>query len=239
MSADRSEILRNDPPAIGSEPVGPEPIRPGPIRPGQDGPGQDGTGQDSPGRANAKWVAELWLALLPRLHNLARRLGIAASDIEDLLQDVSLVALEKFPAEKFPADKCPADWHEGQVTGWLYRVTINRCHLRHRQARQQSLLQSKLQRELWAHTPLHSADESSRSAEAAVLQAETRALVQQQMQLLPAAHHEVLVLKYYAGFNAQQIAELLEIPSATVRTRLRQARLRLAEALEKLGFEYD
>ncbi len=214
MSADQSEELRNDPAPVGSD--------------------QSGSEQGDSERAGTRTVAELWGALRPRLHSLARRLGVGASDIEDLLQDVSVVALEKFPAEK-----CPGDWHEGQVTGWLYRVTINRCHLRHRQARQQSLLQSKLQRELWAHTPFDPVDESSRSAEAAVLQAETRALVQQQMQLLPAAHHEVLVLKYYAGFNAQQIAELLEVPSATVRTRLRQARLRLAEALEKLGFEYD
>lgn len=233
MSADQSEELRNDPAPVGSDQSSSEQ---GDSEQADSEQGDSEQGDSE--QAGTRTVAELWGALRPRLHNLARRLGVGASDIEDLLQDVSVVALEKFPAEK-----CPGDWHEGQVTGWLYRVTINRCHLRHRQARQQarqqSRLQSKLQRDLWAHTPFDSVDESSRSAEAAVLQGETRALVQQQMQLLPAAHHEVLVLKYYAGFNAQQIAELLEIPSATVRTRLRQARLRLAEALEKLGFEYE
>jgi RNA polymerase sigma-70 factor, ECF subfamily len=218
MSADQSEELRNDPAPIDSEHIGSEHI-------GSEHIGSEHIGAE---RAGVRSVAELWGALLPRLHHVARRLGIAAADIEDVLQDVSVVALEK----------CPADWNEGQVTGWMYRVTINRCHLRHRQSRQHALLQSKLQRELWAHTPFDSVDESSRSGEAAVLQAETRALVQQQLQLLPTVQHEVLVLKYYSGFNAQQIADLLNVPAATVRTRLRQARLRLAAALEQTGFEY-
>ncbi len=229
MSAEPSEELRNAPIH-----EGPVPERPVPERPVREGPVLEGPVLDAVSPSGSepraeRLSAELWVALLPRLRRVARSLGVAAADIEDVIQDVSMAALEK----------CPADWHEGQVTGWLYRVTINRCYLRHRQTRQHALRQSKLQQDLWASNPFGSGVEPFPSGETAALQAEARELVQRQLQLLPAVQHEVLVLKYYAGLNAQQIAELLEIPSGTVRTRLRQARLRLAEALEKLGFEHD
>lgn len=172
---------------------------------------------------------ELWLTLLPRLRSVARSLGVADVDIDDILQEVYVTALEK----------CRADWNAGYVTGWLYRVTINRCHLWHRQMGRQNRAQQNLALQLPAN---HGSDRSSQAGHAPsqpLIQAEDQSLVQEQLAQLAPAFQEVLVLKYFADYNAQQIAELLEIPPATVRTRLRQARLRLAAALEKTGFEYE
>jgi len=172
--------------------------------------------------------SEIWLSLLPRLRQVARRLGISPTDIEDVLQEVSVQAWQK----------CPADWNECQVSGWLYRVTINRCHLLHRQYQRQS----QAYRDLAALSPASQSVTDQAMGQSVVqplIHAEQQQMVQEQMRQLPVGLQEVLMLKYFANFNAAQIAELLEIPHATVRSRLRQARLRLAAALENTGFDYE
>ena len=48
-----------------------------------------------------------------------------------------------------------------------------------------------------------------------------------------------LVLRYFQNMNSSQIAEILEVADATVRTRLRQGRMKLAAELRKAGYEHD
>jgi len=46
-----------------------------------------------------------------------------------------------------------------------------------------------------------------------------------------------LVMKYYCGMNSSQISEVLEIKSGTIRKRLFQGRIILAEMLSKKGIK--
>lgn len=43
----------------------------------------------------------------------------------------------------------------------------------------------------------------------------------------------LVVLHYVEGFNAREISEILDIPAATVRTRLARAKRLLAEYIEE------
>ncbi len=48
---------------------------------------------------------------------------------------------------------------------------------------------------------------------------------------------EVLLLRYYMGYDAQEIAALLGIGTDAVRMRLSRARRRLKQKLEEDGYE--
>lgn len=56
---------------------------------------------------------------------------------------------------------------------------------------------------------------------------------------LPAELHVAIELYYWEGFTTVQIAEVLEIPEGTSRSRLRRARERLRELLEQRGVRSD
>ncbi len=54
---------------------------------------------------------------------------------------------------------------------------------------------------------------------------------------LTAGHRELLDLVYYHEKSMEEVAEILQIPEATVRTRMFYARKRMAELLKAEGLE--
>lgn len=67
---------------------------------------------------------------------------------------------------------------------------------------------------------------------AAVETEELRLRVRTALERLPAEQRRLLALRYWHGLSAADIARRLHLPDATVRTRLRRARLRLRRAPE-------
>ena len=57
------------------------------------------------------------------------------------------------------------------------------------------------------------------------------------MDALPDEHRSVVDLAYYHGRSVTEIGEILDIPVATVKTRMFYARKKLGEALQKAGYE--
>ena len=53
------------------------------------------------------------------------------------------------------------------------------------------------------------------------------------MELLPPEHRAVFILREYEGFDYQEIADVLEVPIGTVRSRLGRARAALREQLRE------
>jgi RNA polymerase sigma-70 factor (ECF subfamily) len=60
---------------------------------------------------------------------------------------------------------------------------------------------------------------------------ETQEVVQQAIESLPLPHRVVVVLFYLEGFSLKEIADVLEIPEGTVKSRLHYARESLKELL--------
>ncbi|MEL7338121.1 MAG: sigma-70 family RNA polymerase sigma factor, partial [Planctomycetota bacterium] len=86
----------------------------------------------------------------------------------------------------------------------------------------------------------HSLDEQtfglhsdSPTAETLAQQAEDAAQVRQAIEQLPDDRRAVLVLRDMDGLDYSDIAEILEIPKGTVRSRLHRARADLREILEQ------
>ena len=123
-------------------------------------------------------------------------------DAEDVYQDVFLRLL----------DQDSAHWDGDHLRAWLLRCTVNRCHDLHR---------FRLRRPVLALADLpEMAAPDSGAAE--LWDAVAR---------LPEKLRVPLHLYYAEGYSTEEIAGLLDIPAATVRTRLRRARKRLRDTL--------
>ena len=80
-------------------------------------------------------------------------------------------------------------------------------------------------------------NQSSTGPEQHVIRAEEMEAVRDGLRRLDGMLQGPLVLRYFCDFNATQIGEILELKPATVRSRLRQARMILANELMKKGIE--
>ena len=163
-------------------------------------------------------LSAIWQQIVPELKRLVAALGCGQA-VEDILQDVYLAAMQKRPQAV----------DELSLRRWLFRVTINRCHLENRKRGLRRKMLSKLAR-------LFHREKRDRLLDDKVAQNERHREVQSALEGLDELDKAPLVLRYFQGMSSIQIAEILEIPDSTVRSRLRRARMKLADTLRKKGY---
>ncbi|RLP27660.1 sigma-70 family RNA polymerase sigma factor [Mesorhizobium sp. YM1C-6-2] len=73
--------------------------------------------------------------------------------------------------------------------------------------------------------------------EVAVMKDDKATALKRMVNALPEEHRTVIDLAYYHAKSVVEIAEVLQIPVATVKTRMFYARKKLGEALQAAGFE--
>ena len=73
--------------------------------------------------------------------------------------------------------------------------------------------------------------------EVAVMKDDKATALRRMVNALPEEHRTVIDLAYYHAKSVTEIAEILSIPVATVKTRMFYARKKLGEALKAAGFE--
>lgn len=126
--------------------------------------------------------------------------------------------------------------HAGKLDGstplapWLYRVTVNLCysHLKKRKRHWAESFHQFAER-LWA---------SPRSApDYLAEQHEMQAVVRQTLARLSPPHRAVLVLHYFHDYSLTEIAEILECPEGTVKSRLFYARKVLKDQLSRVAYD--
>ncbi|MBI4056568.1 MAG: sigma-70 family RNA polymerase sigma factor [Elusimicrobia bacterium] len=162
------------------------------------------------------------------VYNLALRLLGNPADAEDLAQDSLIRALKALP--KFRGDSAGFTW--------LYRITVNTWKNRVRYEKR---------RGLWKIIPLeffsgnHDHAESSLPSEETPLDSglesqEKTATVQKALLELDEESRAVVVLRDLQNKSYGEIAEILQIPEGTVKSRLSRARESLKESLKKSYF---
>ena len=148
-------------------------------------------------------------------------MGLGASDVEDVLQDVSVKAL------KGPVNSQSKE----QGVRWLTRITLNRCLTEHRRRR-------TFKRHAGEILKRHSAnDAASEPTAEEIIRAEELEIVRASLQKLDDSLLAPMVLRYFCDLNSMEIADILDLPASTVRSRLRDARMVLARDLLKRGVE--
>ncbi len=146
------------------------------------------------------------------LYTVAYRLTGNHEDAQDLVQDVLL-----------RVNRGLATYRPGSLEGWLSRITTNAFldRVRARKRRPLVALPDDPERVLPAAV----------SADEALAQAQLPDDVQGALLALPEDFRAAVVLCDVVGFSYQDIAEALELPVGTVRSRIHRGRARLREVL--------
>lgn len=157
----------------------------------------------------------------PRVHALARRI-CGAGDADDLVQETFLNAFRAIDQLENPENSRP----------WLYAIARRAClRMRRRKAGEPQRLESfdELLPQPEPTMPDIAALEAQPHRDR--LRAEARELVERGIAELPEAFRLPLLLADIAELRLSEIAGILSLREATVKTRIHRARLKLREIL--------
>ena len=158
---------------------------------------------------------------IERLRRLVVGMGLSVEDGEDILQDVYLEAVRRPPNAE----------SDRQVQQWLMRVTINKSLLEYRRRKRHRRAADKVLEQWNELEPC-----SKRPDKQAIRTEEIEAL----MQCLSDMKESIripLAMKYFCGLNSNEIGDILELEPGTVRKRLYDGRIALAETLLRKGIK--
>ncbi len=146
------------------------------------------------------------------------RLVGPGEDVRDLSQETLLKAYRGLRTFK----------KEARFSSWLYQIALNVCRDRMRRGRGRSYVSFD---ELGGETGGESGPSALDLIEARDLSRQVAAAVA----ALPEEQREVVVLKEYQGLTFLEIAEALDVPLSTVKTRLYRGLGQLRQQLVRQG----
>ncbi|MEM7774223.1 MAG: sigma-70 family RNA polymerase sigma factor [Pseudomonadota bacterium] len=151
----------------------------------------------------------------PRVKSYMIRQGADPATAEELAQETLMTVWRK--AQLYSGEK-------GSATTWIYTIARN-------------LRIDRIRREtVWQELPdgLNEEPSGDLPPDEVVSQGERRDRVQAALRTLPQDQHEVVILSYLEGLSHSEIAERLELPLGTVKSRMRLAYQKLRETVEDL-----
>jgi RNA polymerase sigma-70 factor (ECF subfamily) len=167
-------------------------------------------------------------AAIMRRHNrllfrTARSILKSDIDAEDALQEAYLRAWRAI--DGFRA--------EAKLSTWLARIVINESLMRLRHDRSAQVIPFDAASELEYHVPMEDRmeDDPDRQPERVAMRAELRRMMEACIDRLPDAFRSVFMLRAVEEMSVEDVAAALDLPEATVRTRLFRARGLLREGL--------
>jgi RNA polymerase sigma-70 factor (ECF subfamily) len=137
---------------------------------------------------------------------------VGAEPLDDLVQETFVKVWKE--RHRFQGDS--------QIRTWIYRIAVNTA---------KDYLKKK------SRDP-NLTVEGGR-AQAPTTSLELREGIEKSIQLMDMPTKAPFVLFYKMELSVKEVAESLEMPQGTVKSRLHKARKEFLENLKKLGFEYD
>ena len=161
-------------------------------------------------------LARFEQSILPHMnaaYNLARWLTRNDHDAEDMVQEAYLRAFKFFHALRGV---------DGRA--WLLTIVRNTCYtwLQQNRAHESTMMFDE---------EIHSAGCDTSNPAALLLHSADQQILRQALDELPVEFREVVVLRELEGFSYKEIAEIANIPTGTVMSRLARARERLKQLL--------
>lgn len=121
---------------------------------------------------------------------------------------------------------------EAKVSSWLHRIAVNQCISRQRRAKVRS--ESALDDEGEKNASTFTAPNSYSPARVAESKQETDA-VRRAINSLPVELRQIVVMKEFEDLTFREIADALDLPLSTVKSRLYTALKQLQMRLHKFG----
>lgn len=123
---------------------------------------------------------------------------------------------------------------DAQLSTWVYRVVINHCKNRRLYRRRRQLDQHEpLEGEPRDDGPERQLADEGPGTDAPLHASEANLLLQEALQLLDPEQRQIIVLREVQDLSYEEIADLLDLPRGTVKSRLHRARLELAAVLAR------
>ena len=158
------------------------------------------------------------------IYALAYRTIGREEDARDVCQETFLRAFRALPGFRGQA----------KFSSWLYRITLNLCRDWIRRERRTPVVQAPEGVDV---IELAGEDVPSETIEELVSRHEVGRAVAKAMAQLPEEQRTAIILKEYHGLTFQEIADLLDCPLSTVKTRLYQGLTVLRKQLRDAGVE--
>ncbi|PYK72220.1 MAG: RNA polymerase subunit sigma [Verrucomicrobia bacterium] len=161
--------------------------------------------------------------MLPHLdaaHNLAKWLLRNEEDAQDVVQEAYLRAFRSF-----------SGFHGTNGRAWLLTIVRNTSY---------TLLKKRHAVDLTTtfDEEIHATGHESVNPATLLERSEDAQLIKEAMDELPAEFREILTLRHQEGLSYKEIADIAQIPSGTVMSRLARARAKLKECLKvRIGME--
>jgi RNA polymerase sigma factor, sigma-70 family len=156
------------------------------------------------------------------IYALAYRVIGREEDARDVAQETFLRAFRALKGFKGQA----------KFSSWLYRIALNLCRDWMRRERRSPVAQAPEGMDI---IELAGEATPSESIEERVARHQVGRAVGKAMSLLPEEQRTAIILKEYHGLTFQEIAELLDCPLSTVKTRLYQGLSVLRTHLQDAG----
>jgi RNA polymerase sigma-70 factor (ECF subfamily) len=175
---------------------------------------------EAAGRGDSAALIALYDRFAPTMLGLALRIVRSRSEAEDIVQDAFVRAWREAPS---------FDRARGSAATWLATLTRNRAI---------DLLRAKgrkLKHDAALSVEAERAGSSDESPEAHVARGQRARAVREAIAKLSSDQRQALELAYFGGLSHSEIAEVLEQPLGTVKTRLLTAAKKLREALAAHG----
>jgi RNA polymerase sigma factor (sigma-70 family) len=159
--------------------------------------------------------ARLFADFAPRIKGYARRMGADGAVAEDLAQEVMLTVWRR--AELF-------DGRKASASTWIFTIARNR---------RIDMLRRERRPEMDPNDPAV-VPESDPPADHSVESSQSEARLHQAVARLPREQAELLRLAYFEDKSHSAIAEALDLPLGTVKSRIRLAMTKLRDMLKDL-----
>ena len=156
------------------------------------------------------------------IYGLSLRMLGRDEDARDVCQETFLAAFRNL--RKFRG--------EAKFSSWLYRIALNACHSRLR--KQGGTIEKSIDQQDVEWSKYEIAEPETEYLPERLHRDQRAVIVRKALQALPAELRQVIIMKEYEELTFVEIAEILQVPVSTIKSRLYTGLQQLRSRLERV-----